>query len=80
MCDNDRCCFVLNGRIEHFSGMYKTLIECSDTDRMGSYNSAGTIEGYDDEVFAVEMMILFKMSICSACRSDDRIVFDMMIP
>ena len=58
MCDNDRCCFVLDGRIKHFSWVYKTLVERTDTDSVGVDDPAGTIEGDSDEVFPVEMMIL----------------------
>ena len=80
MCDNDRCCFVLYGRIKHFSWVYKTLVECADTDGVGVDNPTGAIKGNSDEVFSVEMMILVQMFIGSACSCNDRILFDPVVP
>jgi len=79
MCDNDRCCFVFDGRIKYFSWMYKTLVECADTDSVGINDPAGTIEGDSDKVFPVEMMILVQMLIGSTCSCNNRICFDTVI-
>ena len=80
MCDNDRCCFVLDGRIKYFSWMYQTLIECTDTDSVGVDNPAGAVKGDSDEVFPVEMMIFVQMIIGSACSCNDWVFSDVVVP
>ena len=77
--DNDGNGFVLNGRIKHFSWVYQTLIECTDTDSMRTNNSTSTIESDGDEVFTVEMMILFEMIISFACSCYDGVFSDTVI-
>jgi len=52
VCDNDRCCFVLDGRIKHFSWVHDALIDGADTDDMGIYDPAGAVKGDGDEVFS----------------------------
>ncbi len=76
---DDRRCSIFDGRVKYFSWMHDALIQRANADDVGIDNSAGTIDGDGDKVFAVEMMILVQILIGSACCGDDEIVFDMMI-
>ena len=76
---DDRRCSIFDGRVKYFSWMHDALIQRANADDVGIDNSAGTIDGDGDEVFAVKMMILVQILINSARCSNDRIVFDTMV-
>ena len=74
MCDKDRCCSVLNGRIKNLSWVYKTLVERADTDGVGVDDSAGTVKRDGNEVLSVLMTIGFEMLIGTAGIGDNGII------
>ena len=79
MRDNDRCCFILDGRVKNFSWVHQTLIECADTDDMGIDHSTGTVKRDSNEVFSTLMMIGFEIVIGTAGIGNDGIIFDTIV-